>query len=404
MIFVILPLVRLINELISLLINFFTKGSDIMEIMLHLQVYIVSISILLVLLIKIMIEKDNDTFQSKIFTMITFFTLCVLITEAAGWVFNGKPGMNNRIILTIIDTIEFILVLIPGVFWMIYVDYSIYNSIRRVKRIAIISGLLLMYFIPLAVTTPYTKLLFYIDSSNKYNRGAWFWQSECIYYMIFIYVFAILIWNRKKIPRRILIPMLLYYLPPFAGTVLQILFYGVSLAWSGVSISILIIYVYIQNQKVTIDYLTGLYNRRKLDSYLENIAKRHKNSKKILVLMMDINKFKTINDTWGHEMGDRALKDCAMILKKCFNNREFIARYAGDEFVVVLQLKTNEDIDNVIKRLTATVNEIESIGDFPYKLSLSVGYGMFPDDGQDITKVIEVADERMYLEKNKTRL
>lgn len=376
----------------------------ILDTILRMQVYIISVSMLLVMLIKVLSEKDNGGFQKRIFTILIYFTLCGLIDEAMGWTFDGKPGVSARIIVTISNMIEMVLVLIPGILWMIYANYFIYNSINVIKKLVRLSGVVLIYFVILSVSAPFNKLLFYIDSANRYHRGNWFWQSQCIYCMFFIYLVVILYFNKKRIHYNDFIPLLLFPVPPLVGMSIQMIYYGTSLAWSGVSVSILIVYIYIQSQKSSQDYLTGLYNRRELDTYLGNTIKGNVSNKIVSILMIDIDKFKTINDTWGHEMGDRALKLCAAILRKCFHNEDFIARYAGDEFVVVLQLRNKKDIHKVIKRLKDTVEVMNCKVNVPYKLSFSIGYAILPDDGQDLAQVIKIADERMYIEKDRAKL
>lgn len=376
----------------------------LMDNMLHLQPYIVSISMLLVILIKIIKDKDNHSFLNKVFVTIVVLTLAILIIEALMWVFDGQPGTNVRIIVIMLNTIQMILLLISGALWMMYTDYSIYNSINRIKKLAIASEIILMYFQVLSVTAPLNGLLFYIDSTNTYHRGSWYLQSQCIYILFLAYVIIILLKNRNKVSRQVFIALLIYPIPLVIGIVLQMFFLRLSLAWSGISISILIIYIYVQSQKICIDYLTGLYNRRKLDLYLENTINRRSTNKLSAILMMDVDKFKIINDTWGHEMGDRALKHCAMILRECFHHKDFIARYAGDEFVVVLELKTNEDIHKVIKRLKDKIELINTIGDVPYKLSFSIGYALLPSDGRNVARILQIADERMYIEKSKVNL
>lgn len=374
-----------------------------MNTLLQLQVYIISVSMLLVILIKIIIDKDYESFPNKLFAYTICSTLCILVSEAVGWTFDGRSGMYARAIVTISDMIEIALSIIPMMLWIIYVDYIIHNRKHRAKKIAVFFIIPIVYFLVFTVTAPFNHLFFYIDSSNKYHRGIWFWQVQCIYFMFFTYAMVLLFWNRNKINRKDFVPMVIFPIPPAIGLVLQMMIYGLSMAWNLASISILTIYIYIQNKKSSIDYLTGLFNRRQLDIYLKSVVKENKNNGLFAILMIDVNDFKTINDTWGHDMGDRAIKHCAKILKECFHYKDFIARYAGDEFVVVLELNERADIHRIISRLENTVENVRNTGNPPYMLGFSIGYAIFPDDGQDTEKILKVADKRMYDEKGKIK-
>ena len=371
----------------------------IMENLRFLQVYLVSISMLLVILIKIYMDKENDSFVNNIYVAILWITIGVLIVEAIGWLYDGEPGALAHWIVTVSDALLLVLILVPGMLWMIYADFQIYSSYRRVKVIAGIAAVLLSYFMALSFSAPFNQLLFYIDESNVYHHGRWYWQIQVLYYFFFVYAFLIILVNRKHIPRQIVAPLLFFAIPPFVGTVLQMMFYGLSLAWSGVSISLLILYVYLQNQKVGKDYLTGLFNRRKLDLHLKDQVNKVTPPRVLAVLMLDVDHFKVINDTWGHEVGDRALEQCGVILRKCFHQDDFIARYAGDEFVVVLYIDRKESIQCVIERIKKTVEEMGTSVDLPYPLSFSIGYALYPEDGENDSQLIKSADARMYQDK-----
>ncbi len=108
------------------------------------------------------------------------------------------------------------------------------------------------------------------------------------------------------------------------------------------TLSLLIIYINIQNTQLYKDYLTDLYNRRQFDNYIR--AKiNSSNNKRIAGFMIDIDSFKKINDVYGHDYGDTALKSTAKILRDTFSDNDFIARYGGDEFVVVVELNDDDD-------------------------------------------------------------
>jgi diguanylate cyclase (GGDEF)-like protein len=371
-----------------------------MENIRYIQVYFVSIGMLLVLVGKIYIDKEYDTFLDRIYLAIVCSTIAVLSVEATGWLFDGVAGQNAYYVVTISDVILLILILIPGMLWMIYVNFHIYADMQRVKLLALVCTAILFYFAFLSITAPFNHFLFYIDDSHYYHHGSWYWQLISMFYLIFIYVLIILWVNRKRISRAILLPLFFFVVPPLIGTTLQMVFYGLSLAWAGISISILILYVYVQSQKIGIDHLTGLFNRRKLDLFLADQIKKQSSTKSLAVLMIDVDHFKQINDTWGHDMGDKALAHCGVILRKCFHNQDFIARYAGDDFVVVLELNNKSSITSITKRLAETVEKMGRGKDIPYNLSFSTGYALFPEDGQSDSQLIQVADQRMYQEKH----
>ena len=119
--------------------------------------------------------------------------------------------------------------------------------------------------------------------------------------------------------------------------------------WVCVSISVIIVFNHVQNDYSITDWLTGLYNRRHLDGYLEQMCQR-KRSNLLVGIMLDIDNFKSINDNFGHLVGDDALKSAATLLKNA-RHRSYVARFAGDEFIIILEVQSSDDIQYVIKKL-----------------------------------------------------
>jgi diguanylate cyclase (GGDEF)-like protein len=95
-----------------------------------------------------------------------------------------------------------------------------------------------------------------------------------------------------------------------------------------------------QNRSIHIDYLTGLNNRKKLDVYLNEKILLSTESNSFSLIVVDINNFKAINDLHGQTVGDDALEVFAGLLKNCLRTTDFIARYGGDEFVIILSFKS----------------------------------------------------------------
>jgi len=148
------------------------------------------------------------------------------------------------------------------------------------------------------------------------------------------------------------------------------------------------------------DDLTGLYNRRGFFSLSEHdlrIAKRNKSN--VFLTFIDFDRMKFINDTYGHEEGDNALRDTAKILRTSFRDSDIIARIGGDEFLV-LSISDEDSETNVIKRFVANLSDFAEKEIRCYDLSLSYGVVMCKArEIKTLDALITEADKKMYINK-----
>jgi len=151
------------------------------------------------------------------------------------------------------------------------------------------------------------------------------------------------------------------------------------------------------------DALTGVYNRHYLDELLEQEAKRAERYKHpIGMLMIDVNRFKEINDRFGHQAGDKVLQAIAALLEETVRETDIVVRYGGDEFLLICP-ETNGEIEAIKKRILQAMTNQEAIGqliDFPVTLSIGTAHWV-PDSGRSIDRVLAEADRRMYDAKPK---
>jgi diguanylate cyclase (GGDEF)-like protein len=192
----------------------------------------------------------------------------------------------------------------------------------------------------------------------------------------------------------------MFAIPPLIAGTLQTLFYGVSLIWIGMTVSVLIIFLNIQNDQLYTDHLTGLSNRRHLDRYLQENARRGNKENLLAGILIDLDFFKQINDTWGHLAGDRALVSAGEILRRSFRRNDLICRYGGDEFIVIFEVEKELDLIGAVNRLKMNLKKYEEQNPTPYVINFSMGYDIYNFDSEtNLQQFIQHLDTLMYEHK-----
>lgn len=151
------------------------------------------------------------------------------------------------------------------------------------------------------------------------------------------------------------------------------------------------------------DALTGLPNRNLLHERIKNALNRAKRSPKypqVAILFIDIDRFKVINDTLGHSVGDLLLQEVAKRLVSCLRNTDTIARQGGDEFVVLLeQFDDAQKLDIVARKIMDTLAKPLSLPGQEVHITVSIGISVSPEDGSDLHSLLKNADAAMYRAK-----
>lgn len=148
------------------------------------------------------------------------------------------------------------------------------------------------------------------------------------------------------------------------------------------------------------DPLTGSYNRRYLNHRLsEEITRYNRYKHPFSFIMLDLDKFKEYNDTYGHISGDRLLKILTSVMEKSLRNVDIAARFGGDEFVVIFPQATKEDAVQITNRLKERIDKAFQKIEVEMPLTISMGLTTFPDDATSIGELLERTDEALYLAK-----
>ncbi len=151
------------------------------------------------------------------------------------------------------------------------------------------------------------------------------------------------------------------------------------------------------------DKLTGLYNRQYFDEVaLDQVEKMRSLHRPLSILFIDIDHFKKINDEHGHVFGDEVLRAVAWLIQKACRKTDIVARYGGEEIVVLLPNTADPDARRIAEEIR-TIIESQTQHKMNIRVTVSIGVAVFPNDGSDLRALIECADKALYRAKDAGR-
>lgn len=152
------------------------------------------------------------------------------------------------------------------------------------------------------------------------------------------------------------------------------------------------------------DSLTGLPNRSLLQDRLEqSIHQAERNESEISLLLLDLDRFKDINDTLGHPVGDLVLRKVSKRLEKSIRATDTVARLGGDEFAIITSYSNRSQIESFVKRIVKDIGRVITIQDQKLTIGVSVGIAAYPIHGEDADTLIRHADIAMYTAKHENK-
>lgn len=308
---------------------------------------------------------------------------------------NFPNWLNYVLILIYIASI-----LLTGGFWVIYSEKRQNSWFVRNKKRLFLYCLPLIIFSLMALTTPLHKLYFFFDETGDYKRGPLFivLSSITMVYVLqtgiaaFIRSFKKENYVHRNDYRRLFGFAAAYSLIQIIQLVLEPVF-----PYRSCGTMLFYLVFLIQNMKEMIgkDALTHTNNRYQAEHYLDDLMSNHENFE---IGFLDADKFKLINDKYGHQQGDKALQYLVKALEDSLDKKCFIARMGGDEFIIV-----NVDLDNSIKEVENKINKklqkILEDNKTEFRFTVSVGYAYKDDSITSIPDIIQLADSKLYERK-----
>ncbi len=299
-------------------------------------------SVILLMLIVLIMSQRRDTmsYSSRLFKLLIFVNIYMLIMEVVSWKFDMLTGTFNWYANYMSNMVFGWSTPMITCVWASYIDYRMFGSMERLKRRWYYIHPMIANTVLFAINV-FTPIIFSVNSENVYSRESYMWLIVLINSATLFYICHLAYTNRSVIQRRIIYAVLMFVFLPAITAGLQVVLYGVFVLWPMMAVTLVITYIYLETASTSFDYLTGLYSRLRVDEYIDYMIGTNQ---AFGVIMLDLNDFKKINDNYGHHKGDGALVIFSNALMKVFSSEKMTARFAGDEFLVITKKLTEMDI------------------------------------------------------------
>lgn len=342
----------------------------------NMVINLYSIAILIIIYILSSKQDMKESLQNKLYIRMLQVTMLMLVMDILSR-FDGRPESIYPYINQLGNFMIFLLNPIITSLWLLYVYNQIYQKDVFPKLLIYLLVAVNGINIVLLVLSQSYGLYYNINKDNIYQRGVLFGAAVSITGVLMLIAFILLLVNQNKMDKKQYFSLIFFAIPPSLCIILQVVLYGISFVLNGIVISLLIVFLNIQNRNMHIDFLTGVYNRKKLDGYMKKKIDLCSTHKTFSAIMLDLNNFKSINDSFGHDMGDKALQIAAKLLKKCLGTNDFLARFGGDEFCIILDTAVGVDLEKIVHKIENSFEVFNESRNQPFQLRLSLGYAVY---------------------------
>lgn len=316
-------------------------------------------------------------------------TILLLLTELFAYQVD-TIGVTNLIIFhRLTNVLGFSLSPVVCYFLLYFIGYSHYQKRNHLLLLPLVFNALF------SAISYRTGWLFYVDDMNVYSRGPFFFVSAVITLFYYFLCILHLIKTLKRYEASDRPLLLCILIVPCLGFSAQIIWPWILTLWPGIALSLLLFYLFFQEQRYSIDALTALRNRSIFMRDLSDL--QHSCKGPATVVVFDVNNLKKTNDTYGHKSGDELLVIASSLVERCFRSIGKAYRVGGDEFAVISVRPLSESIDKALALLADQMGLVNKTRDIP--LSLAMGSASCESCIDNIFNTYVAADNAMYCNK-----
>lgn len=317
------------------------------------------------------------------------------IADPACFLADGHSGLLNRILVIGCNSLLYLGGLIIAFVWVYLISIRLQVKLRNIHNK--ILHTIFMVMVLVLIANLFVPILFYVDENNVYSRLAGYWVYNVCYFAFMLDGLVLYLRQRYMSGGLKFFPVWAFIFPAAFGMSAQAMFYGISTATPFTTVSVVCVIICLQNEFMLRDKLTGLYNRFYLDDVENKLKKFH--NLNYSAIMLDVNGFKKINDEFGHNVGDKALIEVASILTDAVGRVGEVIRYAGDEFIIIINRQNENEVEKAVARINDFIDKFNNEGNRLYKFSVAIGYCKLDLKNDTMDGCMDKMDKLMYVNK-----
>lgn len=331
--------------------------------------------------------RDRTREGRCILAMISLIILgCIL--DPVAYLVDGMPGMMSRIVNYVSNTLLYLLNTGMALCWFIFLVEHMRFRLKFIHK-AVIGGLISLGVFAMVVNC-FVPIAFEVGSQNNYVRKMGYFLFLFIDHGLVCDSLILYLLARKRGGLLKLFPVWVYILPFVICTFVQSMTYGISVLCASYAISMAGLLASLQGRLMYKDAGTGAFNKDYLDFVSRQYARGKK--KQIAGIFLNVNEFRKINETKGREVGDLVLKRLVLLLNHAVGESGNVIHYSGDEFIILLNAKTEMAVSICIARIKSNIADYNKLRDCPAEISVRIVGRNMDFENQNIHQMLNVFD------------
>ena len=292
--------------------------------------------------------------------------------------------------------------------WFVYAEHRLRTGLIINKKRLVFAAIPLFLLCVLVLSSVKTGWTYSIVKGEPYKRGPLFFIQNIIiyFYIVLVIIHAFMKYRVAKTDteKDICKSIALFAVFPLAASIVQMFILVTPILCLSIFAAILFIYIDLMEGQIFTDALTGLNNRRQAEHYYSSLSSQASRNNAFYLYMLDVDNFKSVNDTWGHAEGDVALDMVAFSLKRIAARfKGFAARYGGDEFMLIIRAANVKEPKVVLQKLNEFLAEKCQDSQTSYQLCISGGWYRCESKGEPFLHAVGKADKTLYIDKRRSR-